>query len=75
MRDRVASPAFRLRKRVEKMLHRLLGDRYLPLYEMISFSRIPYATARHRAQVQDRRIMIAVAVIAASLIVLGGVLL
>ncbi|MGE3526074.1 MAG: hypothetical protein AB7I33_09150, partial [Gemmatimonadales bacterium] len=54
MRDTVASPLFRLRKRVEKILHTLFPRWYLPLYTMISFSRIPYADAVRRARRQDR---------------------
>jgi kynurenine 3-monooxygenase len=54
MRDKVASPRFLLRKRFEQLLHRLLPDWYLPLYSMISFSRIPYADAQARADRQWR---------------------
>lgn len=54
MRDRVASPLFRLEKRAEALLHRLLPGRFVPLYTMISFTRIPYAEARDRAARQTR---------------------
>ena len=46
MRDRVASPVFRLRKKTEKVLHALFPRWYVPLYTMISFTRIPYARCR-----------------------------
>jgi kynurenine 3-monooxygenase len=49
MRDRVASPLFRLEKRAEVLLHRLFPEWFVPLYTMISFTRIPYAEARARA--------------------------
>jgi kynurenine 3-monooxygenase len=56
MRDKVASPFFRLEKRAEVLLHRLFPDWFVPLYTMISFSRIPYAEARDRAARQSRAI-------------------
>ncbi len=54
MRDHVASPAFRAKKRLERILHSLFPKWFVPLYPMISFSRIPYAEAAARAQRQDR---------------------
>jgi kynurenine 3-monooxygenase len=54
MRDRVASPWFVLRKRMEVLLHALLPRWYLPLYTMIEFTRIPYGDAVRRARRQDR---------------------
>lgn len=52
MRDRVASPLFRYEKKLEALLHRLFPRWFLPLYTMISFTRIPYAEARARARLQ-----------------------
>lgn len=52
MRDRVASPWFRLKKRLEAFLHRLLPHWYSPLYTMIEFTRIPYGEAVRRARRQ-----------------------
>lgn len=49
MRDRVASPLFLFRKKFEKFLNMLMPEKYIPLYPMISFTRIPYAEARERA--------------------------
>ena len=54
MRDHVASTGFLFKKRVEKVLHRLLPNSFVPLYTMISFSRVPYADAVARAAKQDR---------------------
>ena len=54
MRDHVASPLFLFKKKVEKLLHALLPTRFIPLYTMVSFSRIPYADAVARAADQDR---------------------
>jgi kynurenine 3-monooxygenase len=57
MRDKVGSRAFLWRKRGERLLHRLFPRWYLPLYSMITFSRIPYAEARRRAELQDRVVL------------------
>lgn len=53
MRDKVASRAFRLKKRAEHLLHALFPAAFTPLYNMVSFSTIPYAQARRRAQRQS----------------------
>lgn len=62
MRDHVASTAFLARKKLEQVLHRLLPWWYLPLYTMVSFSRIPYADAVRRARRQDRVVLASAAV-------------
>jgi kynurenine 3-monooxygenase len=54
MRDKVASPAFRLAKRVEHAIERWAPDRYDSLYELVSFTTVPYAEARRRAAAQRR---------------------
>lgn len=54
MRDRVASPLFRFKKKVEKLLHALFPSSFIPLYTMISFTTIPYAEAVEKAARQDR---------------------
>jgi kynurenine 3-monooxygenase len=56
MRDRVASPWFRLKKRLSILLHALFPRIYLPLYTMIEFTRIPYADAVERARRQNRAV-------------------
>lgn len=56
MRDKVGDPAFLRRKKWEKRLHRWFPNRYTPLYEMVSFTRIGYADAVDKAQSQDRGI-------------------
>ncbi|HEV8124221.1 MAG TPA: NAD(P)/FAD-dependent oxidoreductase [Gemmatimonadales bacterium] len=53
MRDRVASPWFRLKKKVEKLLHALFPHWFIPLYTMVSFTTIPYAEAVEKAARQD----------------------
>lgn len=64
MRDKTASRAFRLKKKAEHALHGLLGDRYLPLYDMVSFTTIPYAEARARARRQERIVLAAAGTLA-----------
>ncbi len=54
MRDRTGSRAFLIKKKAEKALHKLLPDWYLPLYSMVTFTRIPYAAAVRRARAQHR---------------------
>ena len=56
MRDHTGRGWFRAKKRLEHFLHGLLGDRFLPLYEMVSFSTIPYDDARKRARRQWRKL-------------------
>ncbi len=54
MRDKAASKTFRAKKKLDQLLEGLLPGVYLPLYTMISFTRIPYADAARRARRQDR---------------------
>lgn len=53
MRDKTASKVFRAKKKLDHALEGLLPGIYLPLYAMVTFTRIPYATAARRARVQD----------------------
>jgi kynurenine 3-monooxygenase len=52
MRDRVRSRWFLWKKRFDILLHKLLPRWYLPLYTLITFTTVPYAVARRRAQRQ-----------------------
>ncbi len=54
MRDKTASRAFRAKKKLDHLLEALLPGIYLPLYTMVTFTRIPYAQAAQRARLQDR---------------------
>jgi kynurenine 3-monooxygenase len=54
MRDKTASKTFRAKKKLDHLLEALLPGIYLPLYTMVTFTRIPYAEAARRAQRQDR---------------------
>jgi kynurenine 3-monooxygenase len=53
MRDRVAVPRFLFRKKVELALEAKYPRLFVPKYAMVTFHRIPYATALKRGQVQD----------------------
>jgi kynurenine 3-monooxygenase len=53
MRDKTASRAFRAKKKLDHLLEALLPGVYLPLYTMVTFTRIPYAEAARRARVQN----------------------
>jgi len=54
MRDKVADPRFLERKKIEKELGKRYPDRFISVYEMVSFSHIPYNTAIQCIQAQDR---------------------
>jgi kynurenine 3-monooxygenase len=54
MRDRVADSRFLFRKKVELALEAKLPKLFVPKYSMVTFHRIPYATALERGRVQDR---------------------
>ena len=54
MRDKTTSRVFRAKKKLDHLLEGLLLGIYLPLYTMVTFTRIPYAKAARRAQLQDR---------------------
>ncbi|MEV1144116.1 NAD(P)/FAD-dependent oxidoreductase [Micromonospora sp. NPDC049799] len=71
MRDKVASPLFRLGRRVEHALERALPGRYVSQYELVSFSTTPYAEVRRRVR-RQHRVLGAVAA-GAALLVAGTV--
>src|SRR5438876_8783125 len=54
MRDKTASRAFRAKKKLDHFLEAALPGIYLPLYTMVTFTRIPYGDAARRARLQDR---------------------
>ena len=54
MRDRVANPHFLFRKKVELALEAKYPRLFVPKYSMVTFHRVPYATALERGRVQDR---------------------
>lgn len=48
MRDKVGSPAFLYRKRLEQAVHALFPGRFTPRYNLVSFSTVPYVEAQRR---------------------------
>lgn len=54
MRDRVGDRRFLFRKQVELALEAKYPQQFVPKYAMVTFHRIPYATALQRGQVQER---------------------
>ena len=68
MRDKTASKTFRAKKKLDHALEAALPGRYLPLYTMVTFTRMPYAKAAKRAQIQDALVYASLFVIAAILV-------
>lgn len=64
MRDKTASKAFRAKKKLDHFLEATLPGWYLPLYTMVTFTRIPYALAARRARLQDRTLYTALVIFA-----------
>jgi kynurenine 3-monooxygenase len=58
MRDKTASKTFRAKKKLDHWLEAALPGIYLPLYSMVTFTRMPYAAAAQRARRQDRILLI-----------------
>ena len=62
MRDKTASHIFRAKKKLDHLLEAWMPRTYLPLYTMVTFTRIPYAKAAARARWQDRILFAAIAI-------------
>lgn len=54
LRDRVRSPALRLRKQLDAALGALSGNRWRPLHDIVTHTLMPYADAAAKARRQDR---------------------
>ncbi|MEY2496474.1 MAG: kynurenine 3-monooxygenase [Verrucomicrobiota bacterium] len=63
MRDKTASKTFRAKKKLDHALEGLLPGIYLPLYAMVTFTRMPYAVAARRARLQDRIVCVSSALV------------
>ena len=74
MRDKTASRAFRAKKKLDHFLEAALPGIYLPLYTMVTFTRIPYAAAARRARFQDRIVYTALILLAMSVLALIALL-
>ena len=53
MRDKVADETFLQRKKIEKELGKLYPDKFISVYEMVSFSHLPYSKAFNCIKAQD----------------------
>jgi len=63
MRDKTASRLFRAKKKLDHLLEAVLPGIYLPLYTMVTFTRMPYSTAARRAEQQNRIVYAGLAVL------------
>src|ERR1051326_1008701 len=68
MRDKTGSKTFRAKKKLDHLLEAALPGIYLPLYTMVTFTRMPYAAAAKRARAQDLLVYASLIAIAAILI-------
>jgi kynurenine 3-monooxygenase len=68
MRDKTASRTFRAKKKLDHVLEAALPGIYVPLYTMVTFTRIPYAAAAKRARLQDLLVYTSLIVISAILV-------
>ena len=68
MRDKTASRVFRVKKKVDHLLEAALPRIYLPLYTMVTFTRMPYAQAAKRAHRQDHIVFGALVVIVLTIV-------
>ena len=75
MRDKTASRAFRAKKKLDHLLEAALPGVYLPLYTMVTFTRIPYAEAARRARIQDRIVYAGLVLLTMSILAFSMLLL
>ena len=75
MRDKTALRAFRAKKKLDHILEGLLPGIYLPLYTMVTFTRIPYVEAAKRASRQDRIVYVSLIALLGLLVALLTVLI
>ena len=71
MRDKTASKTFRTKKKLDHFLEAALPGIYLPLYTMVTFTRIPYAEAARRGRRQDRIVYASLMIATVSILVLS----
>jgi len=64
MRDKVNDPIFLYKKKLEKLLHARVPGWYTPLYNLVSFSNVPYHVAREMVAAKHRTIGIVLASLA-----------
>ena len=57
MRSYVNNWSYLVKKKIDSFLHRLMPRTFIPLYTMVSFTRIPYATIVTQHKRQNRVIL------------------
>jgi kynurenine 3-monooxygenase len=62
MRDLTGRASFKWKKKIEHALHRVMPATFVPLYDLVSFSTVPYSEAKARGAANDRAIRAAVGV-------------
>lgn len=77
LKQKVRSPLFLARKRLDLLIHRVWPETWIPLYTMVAHTTIPYAEALARSRRQDRILLFLSALLAfvavgASLVYLVG---
>ncbi len=80
MRDLTGRTSFKWRKKIEHALHRVMPATFVPLYDLVSFSTVPYSEAKARGAANDRAVRtvvgvavsLAVAAVAAAILVATG---
>lgn len=70
MRDKTASKTFRAKKKLDHWLEAMLPGIYLPLYAMVTFTRMPYAVAAKRARIQNAIVYVVVGTLVLLVVVL-----
>jgi kynurenine 3-monooxygenase len=62
MRDLTGRTSFKWKKKIEHALNRVMPATFVPLYDLVSFSTVPYSEAKARGAANDRAIRTAVGV-------------
>ncbi|MEY2715102.1 MAG: hypothetical protein RIT24_1445 [Planctomycetota bacterium] len=56
MRDLTGRTSFKWKKKIEHALNRVMPATFVPLYDLVSFSTVPYTEAKSRGAANDRAI-------------------
>lgn len=62
MRDLTGRASFKWKKKIEHALNRVMPATFVPLYDLVSFSTVPYSEAKARGAANDRAVRTVVAV-------------
>ena len=73
MRDLTGRASFKWKKKIEHALNRMMPATFVPLYDLVSFSTVPYSEAKARGAANDRAIRNAVRVAASLAIAAAAV--